>query len=101
LELAFYLFLLCSLFESGEYGFKAIAEVFGFAKNPMIRRIQNVDDNIPVWFIYGGRSWIDHTPGFTSIHLRQNSISTTVKVREKALFMVVIVDYFIKYAGGI
>lgn len=46
----------------------------------MIRRIATVDSGIPVWFIYGGRSWIDHTAGFTSIHLRQNAISTSVKV---------------------
>lgn len=46
----------------------------------MIRRIDKVNDNIPIWFIYGGRSWIDNASGFESINLRQNSVSTTVKL---------------------
>ena len=65
----------------------------GFAKNPMIRRIPNIDNNIPVWFIYGGRSWIDHTSGFNSIHLRQNAIATTVKV-----FFLQFINLFIHFS---
>ncbi|RNA25617.1 1-acylglycerol-3-phosphate O-acyltransferase ABHD5-like isoform X4, partial [Brachionus plicatilis] len=65
---------------SGEAGFRAIAEYFGYAKNPMIHRIDKVSDNIPIWFIYGSRSWVDSEPGFASISLRQNSVSTSVKL---------------------
>ncbi|CAF0776794.1 unnamed protein product [Brachionus calyciflorus] len=68
------------LHPSGEAGFRAIAEYFGFAKNPMIQRINKVSDNIPIWFVYGSRSWIDSEAGFTSINLRQNSVSTSVKL---------------------
>lgn len=65
---------------SGEAGFRAISEYFGFAKNPMIHRINKVSDNIPIWFVYGSRSWVDSEAGFTSITLRQNSVSTSVKL---------------------
>ena len=57
-----------------------MCEHFGFAKNPMIRRIDKIDNEIPIWFIYGSRSWIDPSAGFSSIYLRQNSVSTSVKL---------------------
>lgn len=79
-EIYSYLYHANNSHPSGEAGFRAIAEYFGFAKNPMIRRIDKVNDNIPIWFIYGGRSWIDNASGFESINLRQNSVSTSVKV---------------------
>jgi abhydrolase domain-containing protein 4 len=56
---------------TGEAGFRAIAEYFGYAKNPMIRRIEKVKFSIPIWFIYGSRSWIDSSPGFAAIYIRQ------------------------------
>ena len=68
------------LFFSGEAGFRAIAEYFGYAKNPMIKRIDKVDNNIPIWFIYGSRSWIDSAAGFNAMFIRQGSILTSVKV---------------------
>ncbi len=66
---------------SGETGFMAISDYFGYAKMPMIRRIDKVDNEIPIWFIYGSRSWIDPSSGFLSIYLRQNSVYTSVKVK--------------------
>ena len=57
-----------------------MAENFGFAKSPMIRRIDRVDPSIPIWFIYGSRSWIDPASGFSSIYLRANSVHTSVKI---------------------
>jgi len=65
---------------SGETGFMAMADYHGYAKMPMIRRINKVDNNIPIWFIYGSRSWVDPAAGFLSIYLRQNSVYTSVKL---------------------
>lgn len=61
---------------SGEAGFKAISSYFGFAKNPMIKRIERVKPHIPVWFIYGSRSWIDCTAGYSAVYLRQSNSET-------------------------
>jgi hypothetical protein len=49
----------------------------------MIRRIDKVSNNIPIWFVYGSRSWVDYSSGYVSITLRQNSILTSVKVNKK------------------
>ncbi len=57
---------------SGEYGFRSCAKFFGFAKNPMIKRVDKISSQIPIWFIYGSRSWIDCTPGYTTVYLRQS-----------------------------
>ena len=53
----------------------------------MIKRIEKVDNNIPIWFIYGSRSWIDSSAGFSSMYLRQGSILTSVKVIESELHL--------------
>jgi abhydrolase domain-containing protein 4 len=60
-------------------GFKAIAEHFGYAKNPMIKRIDKVDPGIPICFIHGSRSWLDSTVGFLAIQTCQSS-SISVKL---------------------
>ena len=60
----------------------SIAEDFGFAKMPMIKRIHEIDANTPVWFIYGSRSWIDPASGFQAIHRRQGAVATTIKLIE-------------------
>lgn len=63
-----------------------MAEYFGYAKNPMIRRVVKIDNSIPIWFIYGSRSWIDQSAGFIAIYNRPESILTAVKVRIKFKF---------------
>lgn len=59
---------------SGESGFRAISKYFGFAKNPMIRRIDKIKSHIPIWFVYGSRSWIDCTAGYSAVYLRQSNV---------------------------
>ncbi|XP_011177916.2 (Lyso)-N-acylphosphatidylethanolamine lipase isoform X2 [Zeugodacus cucurbitae] len=48
---------------SGESAFHTMMASFGWAKYPMIHRIKNVRDDIPITFIYGSRSWIDSSSG--------------------------------------
>ncbi|XP_043208070.1 1-acylglycerol-3-phosphate O-acyltransferase ABHD5-like isoform X1 [Amphibalanus amphitrite] len=44
---------------SGEVAFHTLSSDFGWAKNPMIRRVGQVDPQVPMTAIYGSRSWID------------------------------------------
>jgi len=66
-----YLYEANNSYPSGEAGFRAVAKYFGFAKNPMIKRIDKINTNIPIWFIYGSRSWVDCTAGFSAVYIRQ------------------------------
>lgn len=46
---------------SGESGFHAMMSGFGWAKNPMVRRIDNLDSKIPITLLWGSKTWIDHS----------------------------------------
>lgn len=48
---------------SGEAAFKAMTANFGWAKWPMSTRLEELSTDVPVTFLYGSRSWIDHQPG--------------------------------------
>ena len=68
------------IFFSGEYAFRTIADYLSWAKRPMISRIDKLDNKIPMWFVFGGKSWIDFTSGFDARNKRPDSILTSVKV---------------------
>jgi len=36
---------------------------FGWAKNPMIKGIHNLDKRVPITFIYGQNTWMDQSIG--------------------------------------
>lgn len=59
---------------SGESAFHTMMETFGWAKHPMIHRINEIRENIPITFIYGSRSWIDSSPGEKIKEQRINSM---------------------------
>lgn len=59
---------------SGESAFHVMMESYGWAKNPMIHRIKDLDDRIPITLIYGSRSWIDSTAGDKIKEMRPNSV---------------------------
>lgn len=48
---------------SGEVGFKNLTFKIGFAKNPMILRIGDLQKGLPVSFVYGARTWMDKNCG--------------------------------------
>jgi pimeloyl-ACP methyl ester carboxylesterase len=58
--------------------------MFGFSKNPMIKRFHNLDDNLPVWFIFGKNSWIKSIYGEKAARIRSENSATYVKVIENA-----------------
>lgn len=48
---------------SGESAFHSMTAGFGWAKNPMVKRIEKLDKNIPITLLYGARSWVDNSAG--------------------------------------
>ncbi|XP_026321021.1 1-acylglycerol-3-phosphate O-acyltransferase ABHD5 isoform X1 [Hyposmocoma kahamanoa] len=48
---------------SGESAFHTLMQSFGWAKNPMVHRLDKLDPNLPVTVLYGARSWVDNTTG--------------------------------------
>ena len=52
----------------------------------MIGRIKELDSEIPIWFIYGSKSWIDKEAGHEVMKIREQIGNVNVKV-----------DLFFKY----
>ncbi|CAF0777795.1 unnamed protein product [Adineta ricciae] len=44
---------------TGEEGFRTISDLLAWAKRPMLDRIDELDPQIPVFFLHGEQSWID------------------------------------------
>ena len=43
---------------SGETAFTNVSQFLGYSKNPLIRRIKNLDKNLPITVLYGKDSWV-------------------------------------------
>ncbi|XP_060533182.1 (Lyso)-N-acylphosphatidylethanolamine lipase-like [Cylas formicarius] len=56
-----YIYQCNSQHPSGESAFHSMMSSFGWAKNPMVRRINKLPIQIPVTLLYGSRSWLDHS----------------------------------------
>uniref|UniRef100_A0A3P8TVR7 (Lyso)-N-acylphosphatidylethanolamine lipase n=1 Tax=Amphiprion percula TaxID=161767 RepID=A0A3P8TVR7_AMPPE len=48
---------------SGEVGFRAMAASLGWAKNPMLERVDQLSPSIPITMLYGAQSWVDSSSG--------------------------------------
>jgi len=58
---------------SGESAFTSLVTGFGWAKNPMIKRIQHLDKRVPITLIYGQNTWMDKSIGQKIKSERENS----------------------------
>lgn len=58
---------------SGETAFRNMTIPYGWAKCPMISRIGEMREDVPITVVYGSRSWMDHTSGHSIKYLRPNS----------------------------
>ncbi|KAK4884118.1 hypothetical protein RN001_000389 [Aquatica leii] len=58
-----YLYQCNSQSPSGESAFHSMTAGFGWAKNPMVQRIDKLDKKIPITLLYGSRSWVDNSVG--------------------------------------
>lgn len=57
----------------GESAFHAMMQGFGWAKNPILRRMDKLDSEIPITLLYGSRSWVDNSAGEIIKQNRPNS----------------------------
>ncbi|XP_076687114.1 pummelig isoform X3 [Andrena cerasifolii] len=63
---------------SGESAFHAMMQGFGWAKNPIVRRIDQLSPEIPITLLYGSRSWVDNSSWET---LKQARSSAYINVQ--------------------
>lgn len=69
---------------TGESAFHSMMHGFGWAKNPIIKRMDKMDPEIPITLIYGSRSWVDCASGETIKEMRKNSyVNVQVSIMEK------------------
>ncbi|XP_072942593.1 1-acylglycerol-3-phosphate O-acyltransferase ABHD5 isoform X2 [Epargyreus clarus] len=64
---------------SGESAFHTLMSGFGWAKNPMVRRVGQLDPALPVTVLFGARSWVDNSTGQLLVENR-HSAKTYVQV---------------------
>ena len=69
-----YIYHCISLEASGEYAFMRLSLLYCWAKVPLVSRIGQLDENVPMSFIYGADSSVDHKTGFEVYHQRQESV---------------------------
>ncbi|XP_068120940.1 1-acylglycerol-3-phosphate O-acyltransferase ABHD5 isoform X2 [Hyperolius riggenbachi] len=65
---------------SGETAFRSMTVPYGWAKRPMLQRIDKLQADIPMTVIYGARSCIDGNSGSSIQSLRPNSHVRTVAI---------------------
>ncbi|XP_033754368.1 (Lyso)-N-acylphosphatidylethanolamine lipase-like [Pecten maximus] len=58
---------------SGETAFKTMTQGIGWAKRPMIHRVTDISNDIPITMIYGAKSWMDSNTGNLVKYLRNTS----------------------------
>lgn len=57
----------------GESAFHAMMHGFGWAKNPVVKRMDKLSDDMPITLLYGSRSWVDNSAGETIKQYRSSS----------------------------
>ncbi|XP_066142419.1 (Lyso)-N-acylphosphatidylethanolamine lipase-like isoform X1 [Euwallacea fornicatus] len=68
-----YIYQCNSQHPSGESAFHSMMSGFGWAKNPMVRRIDRLDSGVPITLLWGSKSWIDHSAEEIIKNKRYNS----------------------------
>ncbi|XP_044747235.1 (Lyso)-N-acylphosphatidylethanolamine lipase isoform X1 [Coccinella septempunctata] len=58
---------------SGESAYHCMMSEFGWAKNPMVKRIDQLKEDVPITLLYGSRSWVDHSATSVIKEKRYNS----------------------------
>ncbi|KAL0820611.1 hypothetical protein ABMA28_006452 [Loxostege sticticalis] len=58
---------------SGEAAFHTLMAGFGWAKNPIVKRLDKLDPKLPITVLFGSRSWVDNSSGQVLSEHRPNS----------------------------
>ncbi|XP_070822820.1 1-acylglycerol-3-phosphate O-acyltransferase ABHD5 isoform X1 [Chaetodon trifascialis] len=66
---------------SGETAFKNMTIPYGWAKRPMLQRMEQLEPEIPITIIYGSRSSIDSNSGSTIKEMRPRSHVEIITIR--------------------
>ncbi len=67
---------------------------YAFSKNPLINRIDKLSSNVPIWFIFGARSWIKSQDGFRVAEIRPETAKTFVKVIDILIIISKLINLF-------
>ena len=59
-------------------------DFFGWAKNCMVNRIQDLDASVPMSLIYGGSTWLQHVPEEVLVAARPSGAQTKVYILPEA-----------------
>lgn len=70
---------------SGESAFHAMMTGFGWAKNPIINRMDLLRKDVPITLIYGSRSWVDNSASDKIKEIRSGTSYVNVIVSIKIL----------------
>lgn len=57
----------------GESAFHAMMQGFGWAKNPIVNRVDQLHPETPITIIKGSRSWVDNSANETIKQARSSS----------------------------
>lgn len=59
---------------------------FGWAKNPIVKRMDKLNPEIPITLLYGSRSWVDNSSWETLKQARASSyINVQVNIKIKKI----------------
>lgn len=65
---------------SGKNAYNRLSVFNVWAKNPLIKRINSLDDKIPITFIFGSKTWFDHRSAYEVKCSRSNQNSVSVHI---------------------
>uniref|UniRef100_A0A2M3ZG10 1-acylglycerol-3-phosphate O-acyltransferase ABHD5 n=1 Tax=Anopheles braziliensis TaxID=58242 RepID=A0A2M3ZG10_9DIPT len=69
---------------TGEEAFHAMMQDFGWAKNPMIKRIVDLKPTVPITMLYGAKSWVMRTGPIDTLQLARSDSYVKVQLIENA-----------------
>ncbi|XP_060762343.1 (Lyso)-N-acylphosphatidylethanolamine lipase-like isoform X2 [Neoarius graeffei] len=69
---------------SGEVGFRAMLASLGWAKRPMVQRVNLLPPSMPVTMVYGSHSWVDSSTGSQVAQIRGPQSPTQVVLIDEA-----------------
>ncbi|XP_053294689.1 (Lyso)-N-acylphosphatidylethanolamine lipase [Pleuronectes platessa] len=67
---------------SGEVGLRAMSESLGWAKRPMLHRVDLLPPSMPLSMLYGESSWVDSSSGNRVVQIRNQANTKMLLINE-------------------